>query len=126
MNKKMICKNCKYHYIEDISFDYPQSCCSKRKAVIEAWFNCDEFEYSEDYINNLKKQINKQKEVIEKAKKYLTSYESIHLIQYGKELEVLCKYGCNQNLDNKTILEMTNRYLKVHDKLLDILKEISK
>lgn len=73
MNKEMICKNCKYHYIEEISFDYPQSCCSKRKAVIEACFNCNEFEYSEDYINNLKEQINKQKEVISDYKEDISN-----------------------------------------------------
>ena len=53
MNKEMICKNCKYHYIEEISFDYPQSCCDKRKAVIEEWFNCNDFEYSDGYIEQL-------------------------------------------------------------------------
>lgn len=58
MSEEMIkiCNNCKYHYIEDISFDYPQSCCNKRKAIIEKWFNCSNFEYSEDYIKNLQEQ----------------------------------------------------------------------
>lgn len=60
MNKeKMICKNCKYHYIEEISFDYPQSCCSKRKAIIEEWFNCNDFEYGDKYIKQLQQE-NKQ------------------------------------------------------------------
>ncbi len=59
MNKEeMICKNCKYHYIEEISFDYPQSCCGKRKAVIEEWFKCNDFEYSDKYIKQLQ-QVNK-------------------------------------------------------------------
>lgn len=53
MSEEMICKNCKYHYIEEISFDYPQSCCAKRKAVIEEWFNCNDFEYSDRYIKQL-------------------------------------------------------------------------
>ena len=57
MNKEeMICKNCKYHYIEEMSFDYPQSCCNKRKAVIEKWFNCNNFEYSNSYINKLQQE----------------------------------------------------------------------
>ena len=57
MNKEeMICKNCKYHYIEEMSFDYPQSCCNKRKAVIEKWFNCNNFEYSNRYINKLQQE----------------------------------------------------------------------
>lgn len=66
MNKEeMICKNCKYHYIEEISFDYPQSCCGKRKAVIEEWFNCNDFEYCDRYIKQLQrenKKIKKQRE----------------------------------------------------------------
>lgn len=50
-----ICQNCKYHYIEEISFDYPQSCCNKTNPnhTTEKWLNCDNFEYSEDYITNL-------------------------------------------------------------------------
>ena len=72
MNKEeMICKNCKYHYIEEISFDYPQSCCDKRKAVIEEWFNCNDFEYSDSYIKQLQKENNKQKEVIDKVRNNL-------------------------------------------------------
>ena len=54
--EEMICKNCKYHYIEEISFDYPQSCCDKRKAVIEEWFNCNDFEYSDKYIEQLQQE----------------------------------------------------------------------
>ena len=57
--EEMICKNCKYHYIEEISFDYPQSCCSKRQAIIEEWFNCNNFEYSDRYIKQLQRE-NKQ------------------------------------------------------------------
>ena len=57
--EEMICKNCKYHYIEEISFDHPQSCCDKRKAVIEEWFNCNDFEYSDKYIEQLQQE-NKQ------------------------------------------------------------------
>lgn len=56
MNNEMICKNCKYHYIEEISFDYPQSCCDKRKAVIEEWFKCDAFEYDDRYIEQLQQE----------------------------------------------------------------------
>lgn len=73
MNKEMICKNCKYHYKEEISFDYPQSCCEKRKAVIEEWFNCNDFEYGDRYIEQLQQQNKKQKEVIDKAKDYLNN-----------------------------------------------------
>ena len=66
MNKEeMICKNCKYHYIEEISFDYPQSCCDKRKAVIEEWFNCNDFEYSDKYIKQLQQENKQLKELID-------------------------------------------------------------
>ena len=54
-----ICKNCKHHYIEEISFDYPQSCCSKREATTEEWCKCNDFEYSNRYIEQLQQE-NKQ------------------------------------------------------------------
>ena len=79
--EEMICKNCKYHYIEEISFDYPQSCCDKRKAVIEEWFNCNDFEYSDKYIEQLQKENQKYKKVIDKAIEYIESKE----YQYGDE-----------------------------------------
>ena len=56
MNREMICKNCKYHYIEEISFDYPQSCCSKRMATTEGWCKCNDFEYSDRYIKQLQQE----------------------------------------------------------------------
>lgn len=61
MNKEMVCENCKYHYIEEISFDYPQSCCSKNEimATTEKWCNCNDFEYSDGYIEQLQQE-NKQ------------------------------------------------------------------
>ena len=74
MNKEMICKNCKYHYIEEISFDYPQSCCSKRMATTEGWCKCNDFEYSDRYIKQLQqdnqqlKMINKEYERLNKEK----------------------------------------------------------
>ena len=69
--EEMICKNCKYHYIEEISFDYPQSCCDKRKAVIEKWFNCNDFEYSDRYIEQLQKENKQLKNNWNKLKAYL-------------------------------------------------------
>lgn len=57
MNKEeMICKNCKYHYIEEISFDYPQSCCSKRQSTTEEWCKCNAFEYGDRYIEQLQQE----------------------------------------------------------------------
>lgn len=65
----------------------------------------------------LKHQVKKQKEVIDKAVEYITSYESISTIQGLTHAED------NKQLDEKTMAEMTNRYLLVHDKLLQILEE---
>lgn len=113
MNKEeMICKNCKYHYIEEISFDYPQSCCDKRKAVIEEWFNCNDFEYSDKYIEQLQQQCKKQKEVIDKANKKLNNFiDSCK----AEKLESGSDYIHNQYWD---MFERFNKQIK------DILKEV--
>ena len=73
-------------------------------------------------IDDLCEQVKKQKKVIDKAIEYITSYESISTIQGLTYIEA------NKQLDEKTMTEMTNRYLLVHDKLLEILedKEVSK
>lgn len=102
--EEMICKNCKYHYIEEISFDYPQSCCDKRKAVIEEWFNCNDFEYSDRYIKQLQKENNKQKEVIDKIMNLIK--------QYGK-------------YDGKKCTRGFQMWSADFNKILDILKEVS-
>ena len=73
MSEEMICKNCKYHYKEEISFYYPQSCCDKRKAVIEEWFNCNDFEYSDKYIKQLQQENKQLKEVIDKINHILNN-----------------------------------------------------
>lgn len=69
----------------------------------------------------LEQQCKKQKEVIDKAIEYITSYESISTIQGLTYIEA------NKQFDEKTMTEMINRYLLVHDKLLEILedKEVS-
>lgn len=72
-----------------------------------------------DYIANLEQEVKKQKEVIDKAVEYITSYESISTIQGLAYIED------NKQFDEKTMTEMTNRYLLVHDKLLEILNEVS-
>lgn len=89
MNKEeMICKNCKYHYIEEISFDYPQSCCEKRKAVIEEWFNCNDFEYDDRYIEQLQQENDKLKEQLEDAnEKIILLQASEPMLNYKKTLE---------------------------------------
>lgn len=42
-----------------------------------------------DFVNHLAEQNQKYKEVIEKAIEYLTSYSSIHTIQFGTENDIL-------------------------------------
>lgn len=80
MNKEeMICKNCKYHYIEEISFDYPQSCCSKRKAIIEEWFNCNDFEHSDKYIEQLQQENKQLKDNWNKLKDFIVKEYYMYL-----------------------------------------------
>ena len=80
--EETICKNCKYHYIEEISFDYPQSCCGKRKAVIEEWFKCNDFEYSDRYIKQLQQENKQLKDNWDKLKEDL-----ITNVKYWEEQE---------------------------------------
>lgn len=75
----------------------------------------DEFDLGN--IEGILIKLKKQKEIIDKAIEYITSYESISTIQ-GSSCE-----GANKNFDEKTMTEMTNRYLSFHDKLLQILKD---
>lgn len=74
-----------------------------------------------DFINSLEEENKKYKEAIDKAIEYITSYESISTIQGLTYIEA------NKQFDEKTMTEMINRYLLVHDKLLEILedKEVS-
>ncbi len=104
--EEMICKNCKYHYIEEISFDYPQSCCDKRKAVIEEWFTCNDFEYSDRYIKQLQQE-NKQ------LKDKLSKIETLII---------------NHNCDTGDIYYKYNsRFLKseLKQRILEIVYEVS-
>ena len=96
MNKEMICKNCKYHYIEEISFDYPQSCCSKRMATTEGWCKCNDFEYSDRYIKQLQQENQKYKEVIDR----------LNFIKNRKN------QGASQENVNKMAIEFVNSWLK--------------
>ena len=103
--QEMICKNCKYHYIEEISFDYPQSCCDKRKAVIEELFNCNDFKYSDKYIEQLQQENKQLKEVIDKI------------------MNLIKKYG---KYDGKKCTRGFQMWTADFNKILDILKEVSK
>lgn len=109
-NEEMICKNCKYHYIEDISFDYQQSCCSKREATTEEWCKCNDFEYSNKYIEQLQQE-NKQlkynwkklKEYIEETK--LKEFEKSYGKRYGKTFTQAEIIVCNMIKEKMQELE---------------------
>lgn len=87
----------------------------------ELLFECSSLgsRLSDEIIKNEQlQQENKQlKEVIDKAIEYITSYESISTIQGLTHAED------NKQFDEKAMVEMTNRYLLVHDKLLRILED---
>ena len=105
MNKEMICKNCKDHYIEEISFDYPQSCCSKRMATTEGWCKCNDFEYSDRYIRQLQQENKKLKDKLSKIETLII----------------------NHNCDTGDIYYKYNsRFLKseLKQRILDILNEV--
>ena len=115
MNKEMICKNCKYHYIEEISFDYPQSCCSKREATTEEWCKCNDFEYSDRYIKQLQqenqqlKMINKEYERLNKEKN--GGFKITNVQEYNiDELLSYKKYKDNWNKLRKYCKENTLCY----------------
>lgn len=61
------------------------------------------------------KQLQSYKAKEKELREYITSYESISIIQGLNDITK------NKDLDDKTMIEMTNRYLEVHDKILDIL-----
>ena len=73
------------------------------------------------YFDKLQQENKRLKEIIAEVREYLTSYSSIHIIQFGTEEDSPNDIELNKTLDNKTIIEMTNRHLMVHDKLLQIL-----
>ena len=69
--------------------------------------------------NQLQSNWNSLREINNEAREYLTSYEAISTIQGLDNIEN------NKQLDENTINEMTNRYLKVHHKLLSILDKMN-
>ena len=103
------------------------SVCDKRMIIYDKTeikhLSQSYYDLHEKYYK-LQQENQKYKEVIDRAIEYLTSYSSIHTIQFGTENDSLNDIGLNKTLDEKTLNEMTNRYLKVHDKLLEILKEV--
>ena len=81
MNKREICKNCKYHYIEEISFDYPQSICNKDEKVgytTEQGLSCDDFTYSKEYVKTQQQELDKYKNIVDELNTDIYSlYEDI-------------------------------------------------
>jgi hypothetical protein len=67
-------------------------------------------------ILDLQQELSTERKKLKKIEEYLTSYESISTIQGFNDTKE------NKNLDKNTMVEMTNRYLKVHDKILSIIK----
>ena len=136
MNKEeMICKNCKYHYIEEISFDYPQSCCDKRKAVIEEWFNCNDFKYSDKYIEQLQQENKKLNGAIRTYDILLKSNveENKQLkIQISAREEVCNRLESNWNKLKEIVKSQSGLKKKCHngelwlevDELLEIMHEL--
>ena len=76
-------------------------------------------EVYEREIVKLQSNWNSLREINNEAREYLTSYEAISTIQGLDNIEK------NKQLDENTINEMTNRYLKVHHKLLSILDKMN-
>lgn len=108
--EETICKNCKYHYIEEISFDYPQSCCGKRKAVIEEWFKCNDFKYSDKYIKQLQQENKQLKDNWDKLKEYirktkLNEFEKSYGKRYSKTFTQAEVIVCNIIINHMQKLE---------------------
>jgi hypothetical protein len=76
----------------------------------------------DEIIEKLKEENKTLQDKLDKIKEYLTSYNSICTIQYGQEDD---NANLNSGLEEKTMTEMTHRYLKVHNKILSIIESES-
>ena len=134
MNKEMICKNCKYHYIEEISFDYPQSCCSKRMATTEGWCKCNDFEYSDRYIKQLQQENKKLngaiqtydillKSNVEENKKMKKQLEEYKLQNINLRADIMIKKMAlpNELIKDKTFYDLYD--MPTYEELLAQQKE---
>lgn len=129
--KEIICKNCKYHYIEEISFDYPQSCCSKRQITTEEWLKCNDFEYDDRYILQLQQENQELKNNVNALQKELNE-ENLQCSKYAienQELKKQLKYytpdeniayfkGKNESKMKINRLRSENKELKEENKIL--------
>ena len=92
-----------FEFADSGSFDEDCRCFEERKKLA-------------NYITNLQKENENYKSRNEKAVEYITSYKSISIIQGLDNIEQ------NKTLDEKTTNIMTDRYLKIHHELLNILQ----
>ena len=72
-------------------------------------------DYARQEIKEKDKEIERLNNIIKEVREYITSYESISIMQG------LMKEYSNYDLDIKTMNEMIRRYMVVHDELLEIL-----
>lgn len=115
MNKGEICKNCKYHYIEEISFDYPQSICNKDEKVgytTEQGLSCDDFTYSKEYVKAQQQELESRKNKIDEIEKWLTLQRD-NLDKRVNEMET----------DDKNMTR-ANHYTFIYNRVIDKLKEL--
>lgn len=110
----MICKNCKYHYIEEISFDYPQSCCRKASGTTEQWYKCNNFEYGDRYVEQLQQENKELHNKIDKAIEYLK--DRIRVLEVSYSYDKNDEYLNAKLFGGKKELEMLlNEVLKDSD-----------
>lgn len=144
--KEKICENCKYHKIDEIAFDNPQSICIKRKAVIEKWFKCDKFEdignntkiknsiigsKNDKEIKRLQQELQRKDNIINELKEYLEKQMKIwdkgiyltykEILDKIKELE-------SENEVNKQAkaIQIYEKELRKHDNNWNELKDFVK
>jgi hypothetical protein len=103
-------------YLEKMSLNEAIEVATKYAEDIAIFASVDKYAVSKVCeVLLLELQAYKDKE--EKIREYVTSYESISTIQGLNDITK------NKSLDENTMIEMTNRYLEVHDKILQILNE---
>lgn len=119
-----ICQNCKYHYIEEISFDYPQSCCNKTNPnhTTEKCLNCDNFEYSDDYITNLQEELEEQKRIEQADFKLIQELEEENKILKIEKQEEYNRFNLMAKFRDKA-LERTFIYKSRNEKANEYIKE---
>ena len=85
------------------------------KDKIEVNMNVYDIPILVEALEEANKEIERLNNIIKEVREYITSYESISIMQG------LMKEYSNYDLDIKTMNEMIRRYMVVHDELLEIL-----